>query len=494
MPDATAGPAQGGEAAAGRAGRNTAVRAAGDLVGKIASLALIFALARTEGPEGLGVYVFAFAWAELTLTPVAMGFDRYLVRRVAADRGELDGLFGAVVWVKLVRCVPAFAVSFGLVVLLGYDATNVQAVVIVTVGVLLDSLVWTVLSVFTAHERGGLSAVTVVVQRVAAAGLGLAALIAGLGVVAVTVAYAAGTAIALALGVVLMWRRIARTALVRRRGARERVSRHVMGFAAQELMSVGIARADTLLLSLLATTAVVGAYGAAYRLLEATLFIPVAIAAACSAMFTYLGPHTDPPVQAVFQRAIKLALAVLVPAGVVLFVLAEPVIALFFGDDFPGAETPMRLLAPVVALLGMVIIANSMIVSRRDPTVVAWAFAGALVLNVVLNVVLIPPLEADGAAAAMLGTYLVFAVVVMVLAVRTIGGLDARLTLLAPVVAGAALAAVLVALSATPAVAVVAGGVAYAAVFMLVDRWASPTDHAYVVGRLRRLLPGAAAP
>ena len=493
MPDATAEVSPRAKEAAGRAGRNTAVRAAADLIGKFASLALIFALARATGPEGLGVYVFAFAWAELALTPVAMGFDRYLVRRVAEEPGELDPLFGSIVWVKLVRAVPVLAASTALVALLGYDATHIQAVVFVSVGLLFDSLVWTVLSVFTAHERGGLSATTVVAQRILAAALGLAALAAGLGVLAVTLGYVAGTAAALAVGVVLMRRRVARPAFVRRSGARERVSRHVYGFAAQELLSVGIARVDTLLLSLMASTAVVGTYGASYRLLEATLFIPVAIAASCSAMFTYLQLDGDPPVHAAFQRAIKLALALLVPAALVLLILAGPVIELLFGDGFAAAEGPLRLLAPVVGLLGVVIISNTLVVGRRDPTITAYAFGGALILNVVLNLVLIPPYGASGAAAAMLVTYLLFSAVVFAIAVRTVGGIDTGATLLAPFAAGATMALVLLALRSVPLAAVPAAAAAYAAVWALVDRWASPADLAFVLGVVRRRLPARAA-
>ena len=61
-------------------------------------------------------------------------------------------------------------------------------------------------------------------------------------------------------------------------------------------MSTGLARLDTLLLSFIATQAVVGLDGAAYRLLEATLFISVALQGAFSAMFTYLDERSDPPI------------------------------------------------------------------------------------------------------------------------------------------------------------------------------------------------------
>ena len=53
-------------------------------------------------------------------------------------------------------------------------------------------------------------------------------------------------------------------------------------------------RADVLLLAALASDAVVGIYGSAYRLFEATTFIDVALAGAFTAMYTYLGHDTTP--------------------------------------------------------------------------------------------------------------------------------------------------------------------------------------------------------
>ena len=69
------------------------------------------------------------------------------------------------------------------------------------------------------------------------------------------------------------------------------MSRRTITLGAQEVFSAGLAKADAVLLALLATTVAVGQYGAAYRLMESTLFVPVALTSAFAvALLVYRMP------------------------------------------------------------------------------------------------------------------------------------------------------------------------------------------------------------
>jgi O-antigen/teichoic acid export membrane protein len=59
------------------------VRAAAELLGKLSSLALLALLARRTGAAGLGVFVFAIAWAQVAAVLIGPGLDRLLLRREA---------------------------------------------------------------------------------------------------------------------------------------------------------------------------------------------------------------------------------------------------------------------------------------------------------------------------------------------------------------------------------------------------------------------------
>lgn len=483
-------PATTGALAADRAAGNAALRAAAEIVARVASLALVFVLAREVGVSGLGVYVFAIAWAELANLPVDMGFDRHLTRRVAHDRANVDRLLFNVMTVKALRAGPVLGLTVIMVSLLGYPAVQREAVYAAAVAVVFDSLSQSVMAVFVGLERGGLAALVLVVQRVLAAVLGLVVLAAGCGVVAVLVAYAASTALALALALVLLRSRVGWPRIDVSRAGRRDVSKRSAGLAVQEIFSAGVARADVILLSLLATSAAVGVYGAGYRLLEVTLFLPLAIATAFAAMFTYLDRSSEPAIQTVYGYALKITTALMVPCAVTLFVLAEPTLRLLFGGDFDDSVTPLRLLAPVVALLGIVIISNSLVISRRDTKIVAWAFAGAFAVNLIANLLLIGPYGASGAAGAMLITEALFAIVMLELAARTVGRPPFVRTFGGTAVAAAGMAACMVALADVPLLALGAGAAVYLAALVGTERLINPRDLALAGAMVRRRLPG----
>ena len=481
------------ERAGERAAKNATARAVGEIVGKLASLALFAVLAREVGQSELGAFVFALAWVQIAAIPITLGLDRYILRLVAKDRSRIQEVYWNVLAFKLTLAVPMTIASFLLVSALGYGGDTRTAVYVLTAGVLLDSLARTHYSLFNAYERSELLAICLVVQRVAAAALGLAVLAAGYGIVAVSITYTCGTALGLVLAIALLTRKIGRP---RRSLTRERwpaLASRSLPFAAQDVFTVLLFKVDAVILSLMAAEAAVGRYGAAYRLFEATFFLTYALTGAFAPMYTYLERDSEPSVGSVFQRSLKLGLVALVPCAVAFGILAEPLCRLFFGAEFEAAADPLRLLAPVVVLIGLATLCSSLIVSRRDPTIMVWVTAAMVALNVGLNVALIPSLDDTGAALAMLITEAVLLVIALTIAVRSVGGVRWVSTAVSPLVAGAAMAAPMLLLQDTLVPAALAGTAVYALVFIGLERVISPVDLRFVGSMLRRRLPGRAA-
>jgi O-antigen/teichoic acid export membrane protein len=480
------------EAAGARAAKNTAVRAAGEIVGKLGSLVLFAFLAREVGAAGVGVYVFAFAWAEVAMAPVGLGIDRYMLRRIAGDKSTLDLFFWNALYLKVARGVPLALLSIALVLALQLGSEKAWSVAIILVGVLLETFARTYISTFNAFERGELAAGAITTQRIVAAALGLAALAAGYGVVGVAVAFTTGAAVQLALAHTLLVMKVRRPAGVLPRDARLELRRRSLPFLAEDIFGLVLARIDVLLLSVLATSVVVGIYGSAYRLIDSTTFIVVALSGAFTAMYTYLGPDTIPSLRSVFQRSLKLAIALLLPIAVAFAVVAEPLCRAFFGDGLASAADPLRLLAPVVVMFGVIVMCTNLVVSRSDPMRVVRVVAVVAAVNLILNLALIPPFDEEGAAIAMLASEIVYVLLALRIAVPLAGGVDWLRTLGAPAVAGAVMALTMLPVSGSLAPALAVGSAAYLAAFVAVESVVDPGDLRFVGKLLKRRLPGRA--
>jgi len=305
------------------------------------------------------------------------------------------------------------------------------------------------------------------------------------------VTFTVGTGIGLAWGLVGMRRSIGLPRFSLPAEARTTLRRMSRGYGVQDILGILLARLDAVMLSLLASQAAVGRYGAAYRLLESTFFLTSAINGAFAAMFAYLGRDTEPTVGAAFTRSIKLGLSTLVPCAVGFGVLAEPLSRLFFGAQFEQAAAPLRLLAPAIVMLGLVTLGSSLLLGRREPALLVRIAAAAVGLNIAVNLALIPLWQERGAAAGMLVTATLFAAVLLTYAIREVGAVRLWAMWGGPLAAGAAMAAVMAPLSGSLPAAVPAGATVYLGVLFMVERALNPADLEFILAMVRRRLrPG----
>jgi O-antigen/teichoic acid export membrane protein len=162
-------------------------------------------------------------------------------------------------------------------------------------------------------------------------------------------------------------------------------------------------------------------YAAAYKPIEALLFIPITF---LSVVFPVLSVyHRERPREMLdaLNRFYKALLLMGWPASVGIFVLAGPLTPLMLGPDFGASETPLRILA---LALGVAFVNNAFIgalnASDRQSSF-SWAAAWSVVANIALNLALIPPFSYVGASWATVGTEVVLGVAGWVLTARHVG-------------------------------------------------------------------------
>jgi O-antigen/teichoic acid export membrane protein len=168
-------------------------------------------------------------------------------------------------------------------------------------------------------------------------------------------------------------------------------------------------RADTFIISLFRDYDEVGAYSLAYRVVELLAVFPAVVMTSVFPLLSrYLGSGANRERAIVtVDAAGDLFLAVGVPIAAGGLVVAPQLVELVAGDGFGEAADPLRVLlfagalASVSGLLGYALIAGGRQASALRLAIVA------LVLNLALNLALVPPLGVDAAAAVALGSELV---------------------------------------------------------------------------------------
>jgi O-antigen/teichoic acid export membrane protein len=439
---------------------NAALRAITEIVGKIASLALIAVIGHQLGETVLGQYLAVLAGVQIMWTAGDFGMFRYLLREVARDHRFMDRAFYDVVGIKIVVLGGLVLLSAAVSFVIGGFSTTTSLLLLLGASKVADLVATVPVSVFMAHERMAHFTYAEIPNKYLQAGLGIAAVFAGGGIVEVSVAVLLSSLAGTAISIYLMLRHYSRPrlritprtwpALVRRSG----------WFGVQDVLAHVIMRVDVVLLSLLATGAAVGWYGAAYRFMDATMFITASLAASATPMYTNLSLTSTPSLRDVYGDSMRLIFLLLTPISVGLLFGADTIIDKVFGSDFGPSVVVLQLLAFAPLFYALSFQAATLVVSRDFETrVVRWFAAGA-VLNIVLNLIFIPLWSYKAAATITLATEITLAAACLVEAHRVVPRLGWVPLLLSPAV-GAAGMLVVFQLVGTGVGALLVSGVVY---------------------------------
>jgi O-antigen/teichoic acid export membrane protein len=158
---------------------------------------------------------------------------------------------------------------------------------------------------------------------------------------------------------------------------------------------------DTLLLGLLQPAAVVGIYSVAYRPLGPLNYVPRAILSAQFPQFTRLA--SDPPaLQQAAMRSARVLTFVSVPIAVAVFVFAEPLVVLIGGPEYLEAARPLRLLIWITVLSFVTMHFRYVLAAVAKERAYAALVTAVFVVELVVELALIPSQGYMGACAGSL--------------------------------------------------------------------------------------------
>ncbi|TMG00504.1 MAG: hypothetical protein E6I04_00175 [Chloroflexi bacterium] len=153
-------------------------------------------------------------------------------------------------------------------------------------------------------------------------------------------------------------------------------------------------RVDNYLVSLLRGTAAAGIYRASYRFNDLNLLLPSALGQLALSEAAGQDPSTR---LATGKRVAAQSVLLSLGPAVVVSVFASQLLTLLFGARYAVAA-PVVIVLMVSTLPGAAAIAIQGLTGVTDPRRFAVATAGSLALNVVANLILIPPFSGLGAA------------------------------------------------------------------------------------------------
>jgi O-antigen/teichoic acid export membrane protein len=355
----------------------------------LSTIGLTILLPRYLGDVNLGKINLAFAFADWCGLLASFGIGTYLAKEVAQKRREASTIVLNAVILRLVLAVVIGVVAAAVATVLEFDPLTRSLVYLLTTHMLLTVFLGVLIGALQGIQQLGVVALVDAVMKVLQVGLIAVVLLRGHGAVAVAVSYVLADLVAVAWLLAAVRRRIGFAGPVNRKGM-TRILRGGVPFLVWETALLTYARVDVIILAFFASDAVLGWYGAAYRIISIPLFVPAVLLTVMFPALAAAAAETD-RFNRLARRGVVLVMLATVPMAFGLMALTGNLIDLFgYPQEFTNSITPTVLLAASLPLVGVNMIIGATLAAKDRQR--HWAIAGVLaaVLNVGLNFIAIP--------------------------------------------------------------------------------------------------------
>lgn len=386
--------------------KNTAVLTSADVFGRLMRFALAIVIARSLGPAGYGIYAFAFSFAEVYGVLSDFGMSNLIIRDTSREKKYLPRYLGNILLVEAIISAIAYALLFLLVGLMDLPSVTATVVYIAVLSYALTAFATILRATFKAHEKMEYDAVLSIIQQSVTVVLGVAALYLGYGLIALSFAFIIGSAFNLVVSLVLVSSKFARPKFT--------LNGRFLRYLLKEAPSLGLVvfftliyyKVSTLLLSFIQGDAATGWFNAAYTMAISLTFLPAAFMGALFPVISAFHESSRALARITYQESFRYMVIFGLPLAFGTTVLADKVIDIIYGAQFYNSVIVLQIVIWSIAVLFLNYVLSTTLTSINLQRVVMYATGLAVVVNVVLNLVLIPVYSYIGASYVMIATEL----------------------------------------------------------------------------------------
>jgi O-antigen/teichoic acid export membrane protein len=407
------------EVSSRRAAGDVAIQIVAQVLNLVLGIVVTVIIVRTLGATRYGQWSTLLAITQLVGIVGSLGLENVAVRFATAEPEREDVWLGAVTTLRAALTIPVIVVYVIAVVFISRDQTMLVTGLVMTL--LYVSGIWSTLRIaFRLRVRNDIFVAFVLANSVLWTGAVIAIAAAGGGMVALAIAFVTISLLVQgALGVLAF-----RTIPVRWRGSRElwpRIARLGLVVGIGGALTYAYGRVDQLLVFELSPHASeAGLYAAMYKVLETAGFVPIAVMTTLFPIMSGLYPSQPIRLRKLTQLAIDYLTIVSLGGLAFTIAAAGAIVTLLFGPAYQEGTTalPVLMAAFVPICIGYVG-GNMVLATGLQRRYVYYATAG-LLLNVVLNLILIPVYGFQAAAWVTLATELIVVSITLVAVLRKI--------------------------------------------------------------------------
>jgi O-antigen/teichoic acid export membrane protein len=397
-----------------RIAKNAAVLLIAQVISYLLGFLYVMYTARYLKAEGFGILSFALAFTGIFGVFADFGFGRLIVREVARDKSLAPKYLANISIMKVILVTITFGLIVLVINLLGYPAETIKVVYLIALSVIFSTFTGMLNSIFQAFERMEYMSLGQILKSILMLSCTIFAIKSGFSVIGFAFFYFLVSFIVLGYSfIILRWKfnKLVFASAIRILEIDWSfwipTIKEAMPFGLTGISGMIYAYMDSVMLSFMKGDEVVGWYHAAYRLVLILLVIPGIVSKAIFPTMSQFYVSSQSSLKFTHEKYVKLMLIVGIPTGIGTLLLADRIILLIFGPGYIESIIALKILiwTIVITFAGA---ASVKLLESINRQIIVTKMAGlAMVVNIVLNIVLIPKYSYKGASVATVITELI---------------------------------------------------------------------------------------
>lgn len=378
--------------------KNTGALTLMHIVTMILGLIFTVSLARCFGDVAFGKYSFALAFTALFAVLMDLGFNQLTIREVARDKTLAKKYMGNILIIKLFLSLIFFTLVVAVVNLMHYPPDTKAMVYIFGASTILTSFGGLFRAVFHAFEKMEYDSLLTILQQVIVVAIGLTLLFLGYDLIQVVSVYLLGGIINVVFSLIVMVKKFEKPEFEVDFAFWKTLIRNAIPFGLAAIFVIIYVRIDAVMLSMMVGDAPVGWYNAAVTLILGLSFIPGVFLGVFFPVFSKFHMSSIDSLKNAYEKTFKYLFIILFPIGIGTTLLADKFILLLYGDQYTHSIIALQILIWWNVFGALNWLFGTILLSINKEKIVAVSTGIGAILNVILNLFLIPIMSYVGAS------------------------------------------------------------------------------------------------
>ena len=395
-----------------RISKNAAFVFIGDNSLKIMTMVLVFLIARYLGVEEYGKFSFVVSFTGLFFILIDLGTRILMVREIAQNREKTAKIVSNIIILKTFTSVLVYAVIIALAFILDYESAVIYGIAIATLGMIFDSLSSTLESVFQAYERMEFPALTKIIRILVRFAVTVPFLLTGSGFFPVLIIFVSVQFLNFLISMILCFKVLVKPIFDFDKKFALDLAKRAFPFLLSGIFVTVYFRIDVTLMSKLAPEsmsgfynmaskdAVIGWYSAAYNILDTLISLPIAVSAAILPVAIVYFRESKEKLVRLYSIGVRYLTYLSLPIAFGITLVADKLVILVYGGEYTNAALALKILVWTLVPLFINYILGVVMISIQKEKEALYVLFGNVLVNVVLNLILIPKFSLYGAAIA----------------------------------------------------------------------------------------------